>query len=460
MSDNHTDTYGEPINLTPIDAEAIHDKIFKKLTEVTGPLPYGDERNMFGQGLTAVFTTYAALVNDCAKQVMLQYARGEVLDALGARLGVTRLSGTPAHCTVRFNVQTTMDQDIEIPKYTKVTSDSVHYFAIPETIILKAGTYYVESIAYCTVDGEEGNNITAGSLSQLVDKVPYISSVTNLEDTTGGDDGEPYTTVGDNKFRERIRVAPNKLSCAGPRGAYQYWGLTSTKKIRDLQCVSEYETVRANYPVYDGNKLFIGGSHLVQDTLEVFLDGEQTDDYKATYDNDLMVVTLGDSFKDETSVYIEIMRTLEGHVKIVPLMEEGKVLDAEVKKEILSVLDDETIRPMTDYVEVEAPHEVPFDIELSYTVTPSTEKELTEKIESDGGAIDKYVDWQTSKLGRDINPDTLRQLIISSVWTDGAVNGALNVDIVSPKLQELDNTEVAVFSGNKNISHKVKTGVI
>lgn len=460
MSDNHTDTYGEPINLTPIDAEAIHDKIFEKLTEVTGPLPYGDERNMFGQGLTAVFTTYAALVNDCAKQVMLQYARGEVLDALGARLGVTRLSGTPAHCTVRFNVQTTMDQDIEIPKYTKVTSDSVHYFAIPETIILKAGTYYVESIAYCTVDGEEGNNITAGSLSQLVDKVPYISSVTNLEDTTGGDDGEPYTTVGDNKFRERIRVAPNKLSCAGPRGAYQYWGLTSTNSIRDLQCVSEHEIMRTNYPVISG-RLFIGGSHLDPDTLVVFdQDGKISTDYTKDYTNDLLTVTLGDSIKGQSSLYIEIYRTLEGYVKIVPLMEEGKVLDAEVKKEILSVLDDETIRPMTDYVEVEAPHEVPFDIELSYTVTPSTEKELTEKIESDGGAIDKYVDWQTSKLGRDINPDTLRQLIISSVWTDGAVNGALNVDIVSPKLQELDNTEVAVFSGNKKISHKVKTGVI
>ena len=281
-----------------------------------------------------------------------------------------------------------------------------------------------------------------------------------MDETSGGDDGEPYTNAGDDRFRERIREAPNKLSCAGPRGAYQYWGLTSTKKIRDLQCVSEYETVRANYPVYDGNKLFIGGSHLVQDTLAVFLDGEQTADYKATYDNDLMVVTLGDSFKDETSVYIEIMRTLEGHVKIFPLMESGYTLDDEVKKEILSVLDDEKIRPMTDFVEVEAPHEVPFDIDITYTVTPTTESMLKEKIESSGGIIDQYIDWQTSKLGRDINPDTLRQLMLSAGWEDQSISGVLSVEITSPGKKELDSTEVAVFSGRKNINHIAKTGVI
>lgn len=458
MSDA-TNTYGEDISLIPIDSQTIHDEIFDELTEVTGPLPYGDERNIFAQGLTSVFVTYSALVNQCAKQVMLKYASGEVLDALGARLGVTRLEGTAAHCTVRFSVQTTRDEDIEIPKYTKVTSDSQHYFAIPEKITLTAGTYYVESVAYATTTGEDSNGITVGTISQLVDKVPYIAKVENTTETTGGDDGEPYTTAGDDRFRERIREAPNKLSCAGPKGAYQYWGLTSTNKIRDLQCVSEHETVRKRYPVYDG-KLFIGGSHIDPDTLKVFLNELETADYKSNYEDDLLTVTLGNSFQNQASVYVEFYRTLEGHVKIVPLMEEGQTLDTEVKQDILKVLNDDTVRPMTDYVEIEAPHEVVFDVELSYTVTPATEQDLVAKIENEGGAIDRYIDWQTSKLGRDINPDTLRQLMLSAGWSESTITGVLNVNIVSPTLKELDNTEVAVWSGKKKISHTVKTGVI
>ena len=443
------------------DTEKIYDDILTNLEKHVGePLYPGDERRYFGEAIALLFTQMYSIADDAGKQTMLKYARGETLDAIGARLDVTRRTGKPAHCTVRFGVQTPLDQDIEIPKYTKVTSDSTHYFAIPETIILKAGTYYVESIAYATVNGEDANNIMAGNLYQLVDKVPYISSVTNIDATSGGDDGEPYTTAGDNKFRERIRVAPNKLSCAGPRGAYQYWGLTSTDAIRDLQCVSEHEIMRTNFPVISG-RLFIGGSHLDPDTLVIFdQDGKISTDYTKDYTNDLLTVTLGNSIKGQSSLYVEIYRTLEGHVKIVPLLEKGKVLDAELKREILSVLDDEKIRPMTDFVEVEAPHEVTFDIELSYTVTPGTEKEMVEKIEDSGGAVDQYIEWQTSKLGRDINPDTLRQLIISSAWTDGLINGALNVEIVSPTLKELDNTEVAVFSGKKKISHQVKTGVI
>lgn len=85
---------------------------------------------------------------------------------------------------------------------------------------------------------------------------------------------------------------------------------------------------------------------------------------------------------------------------------------------------------------------------------------LKEKIESTGGIIDQYIDWQTSKLGRDINPDTLRQLMLSAGWEDQSISGVLSVEITSPGKKELDSTEVAVFSGRKNINHIVKTGVI
>ena len=43
-------------------------------------------------------------------------------------------------------------------------------------------------------NGTKFNGYAAGTITTLVDLIPYIESVTNLTETAGGDDGEPYTT--------------------------------------------------------------------------------------------------------------------------------------------------------------------------------------------------------------------------------------------------------------------------
>lgn len=50
--------------------------------------------------------------------------------------------------------------------------------------------------------------------------------------------------------------------------------------------------------------------------------------------------------------------------------------------------------------------------------------------------------------------------MLSAGWEDQSISGVLSVEITSPRKKELDSTEVAVFSGRKNINHIVKTGVI
>ena len=95
------------------------------------------------------------------------------------------------------------------------------------------------------------NGYAAGTIATLVDLIPYIESVTNLTETAGGDDGEPYTTEGDNRLRERIRLAPAKRSTAGPEQAYIYWVMTADSSIVDAKAVSEKETVSETLTVYD-----------------------------------------------------------------------------------------------------------------------------------------------------------------------------------------------------------------
>ena len=121
--------------IVTIDPSEVLDRTLTTMEEYVGEALYpGDERRIFAEAMVAVHAQLANIMNDASKQTMLKYARGKVLDALGERLGVTRLPGASAHCTIRFSVQTPLEQDVEIPKFTKVTSDSTHYFAIPERV--------------------------------------------------------------------------------------------------------------------------------------------------------------------------------------------------------------------------------------------------------------------------------------------------------------------------------------
>lgn len=447
-------------DIVNVDKDAILDRELTTMEEYAGEALYpGDERRIFAESESAVHVQLLNIMNQAAKETMLKYARREVLDALGERLGVERLEPAYAKTVLRFSVQTPVDEDIFIPRYTKAkTSDDV-YFATSEACTITAGAYWAEAEATATTPGSAYNDFTVGSINTMVDLIGYVSTVSNMTITSGGDDGEPYTDVGDDRFRERIRLAPYKLSVAGPKDAYIYWAKTADADIADVKAVSEYETMHKDCPVVDG-RLFIGGSHLEPDTLTVYLDGEATQDYTASYSDDLLTVVLGDSFKGQSTVYIEMERTLEGHVRIVPLMKGGKLPGEDVKEKILEICNAQNIRPMTDYVTVVDPHVVSYDIELTYYTTPDTEGDIVNAVEGDGGAIDEYNTWQTASIGRDINPDTLRQFILTKAWETGSVSGAVRIEITSPTFHALEDTEVAQFSGNLKVTHQNMLGVI
>ena len=264
-----TNTYGEDIKLTTTDASTLYKTIITELEKGAGePLYPGDERRIFGEALVPVFVALYNSLNDVGRQTLLRYARGEVLDAIGERQDVKRLEGTPAKTTMRFSVSTPQEKNIIIPKWTKVTPDSENYFATDEIAVLQAGAYSVEVPTSAVSNGTKFNGYAAGTIATLVDLIPYIESVTNLTETAGGDDGEPYTTEGDNRLRERIRLAPAKRSTAGPEQAYIYWVMTADSSIVDAKAVSEKETVSETLTVYDG-KAFKGGGTLLTDTLVV-----------------------------------------------------------------------------------------------------------------------------------------------------------------------------------------------
>lgn len=376
----------DTISFVETDSAQIYTAVIGALMDNCNEALYpGDERRIFGEALVAVLVSMYNEFNDKMKQRTLRYARGTVLDAIGERLGVKRLEPSSASAIFRFTASAPMTANIIIPAGTRITTDGSVYFETQEVAVLNAGELTVDVLGVCTEGGSAHNGYMSGAIATLVDLIPYVSGAENITQSAGGDDGEPYNTEGDERLRERIRLAPSTLSTAGPESAYRYFVLSADPDIIDVAI---------------------------------------------------------DCPKDEPNT-----------VNLYPLMSGGELPDEGTLQKILEALD-EDVRPMTDLVQAFTPEVVEYSVEIKYYCTKDDEASTIETIESVGGAIDLYNEWQTTALGRDINPDQLRRFILAPK----SGTGALRVDVVSPAFHELEKWQVAKFSGVLAVTHEVVTG--
>ena len=90
-----------------------------------------------------------------------------------------------------------------------------------------------------------------------MDLIPYIESAENITVSSGGDDGEPYSEDGDEKYRERIRLSPATQSTAGPESAYRYFVLSADPSIIDvaIECPEDQPNVVNLYPLMAGGEI-------------------------------------------------------------------------------------------------------------------------------------------------------------------------------------------------------------
>lgn len=261
------------------DAAKIYTAIVGTLMdEVNEPLYPGDERRIFGEAVVAVFVSLYNEFNDKMKQRTLQYARGTVLDAIGERYGVERSAPAHATATFRFSVESAMTENIIINAGTKVTSDGTVYFATDQIAVLQAGDLYVDIPGTCTEGGAAYNGFTPGTIATLVDLIPYIAAVSNTTVSAGGDDGEPYDEAGDDRFRERIRLAPATQSTAGSESGYRYFALSADPDIVDVSIDSPEANVINIYP------LMAGGALPDEETLDKVLAVCSADDVRPMTD--------------------------------------------------------------------------------------------------------------------------------------------------------------------------------
>jgi phage-related baseplate assembly protein len=124
-----------------------------------------------------------------------------------------------------------------------------------------------------------------------------------------------------------------------------------------------------------------------------------------------------------------------GVVDVRVLATGGVLPSVELIEAVRAQLTDAKRRPLTDQVLVAAPEAIPFDLSMRWFV-PQPQAALAAQIQTAvSAAVDGWVAWQRSKIGRDINPSELIRRVMAA--------GAKRVEVTSPAFTALTATQVA-----------------
>ena len=104
---------------------------------------------------------------------------------------------------------------------------------------------------------------------------------------------------------------------------------------------------------------------------------------------------------------VKISSPTPGVVDIRFLMADGSIPDDTMIEVVKSAVNQRGKRPLTDFVQVQAPEIEEYNIDVTYYINSSDNKIVTVIQEQVDAAISEYQLWQTAKVGRDINPDEL-----------------------------------------------------
>lgn len=183
---------------------------------------------------------------EAAKQNLIQYASGAILEHHALMFGLTRLGALKADTTLRF----TADNDgrptpITIPAGTQIrTKDAKQIFVTLEEITLELNDTYLDVEAEALTAGAAANAYPVDTITDPLSSIAWLESVTNTRESEGGADVE-----SDEQLRVRVMQAPETFSVAGSRGAYQFWSLSAHPSIIDVSIDSSLPGRVEVYPL-------------------------------------------------------------------------------------------------------------------------------------------------------------------------------------------------------------------
>ena len=208
------------------------------------------------------------------------------------------------------------------------------------------------------------------SIDRINQFIDIIPYVEKVSNLTDTSGGA--NTESDDSYKKRIALAPSSFSVAGPYESYKFWALTANQNIIDVAVVNKEE---------------------------------RTQDIQYA-----------------------------GVVEVYPLIKSGQPATVEILGQVLEILSNKKVRPLTDKVETLAPIQVDYTIDLKYYIHTDDGANANIIQSKVSNAVQDFIKWQYEKLGRDINPSELTRLIVNA--------GAKRVDIISPIFTALDEFEI------------------
>ena len=155
------------------------------------------------------------------------------------------------------------------------------------------------------------------------------------------------------------------------------------------------------------------------------------------------VKTFNSSISD-VLVHSEDIGSAPYTVQIEFIMAGGELPNESMIMGLQDFLYNEQIRPLTDKVIVKAPDTVGYKIDVKYFVNRSDSGKASTIQAEVGAAIDEFISWQRSKIGRDINPSRLVQMMVAA--------GAKRVEVTYPIFQTIGKSNIAKLI-SKNVSY-------
>lgn len=303
-------------------------------------------------------------IQDAALQNLVSFARFPMLDYLGELVGVVRLPSQAARTTIEFTL-VPGHGDVVIPQNTRIstTDGRVNFELIQDVPVLSAdNTATVTAIAQ--TDGSVGNDYALGTVSVILDPQAYLATATNTTVTEGGTQEET-----DDQLRDRVKLAPNAFSVAGPYKAYEFWAKSASPLIIDVSVSNR------RYKIGD-------------------------------------TIPAGKSVGD----------VIPGTVEVFPLVEGLAVTPTEILDAVAAVLNADRIRPLNDIVYVSSPDAVNTTIEVDLTLYEgAVQSDIVPIVEA---ALQSFRDGRRKLLGQDI---VLNQIIKLAI-----VDGVYDAEVTSP----------------------------
>jgi phage-related baseplate assembly protein len=303
-------------------------------------------------------------IQAAAMQCLVAFASYPMLDYLGQLVGVTRLPAQGATCRLQFTLAMTQPNPFTIPAGTLIGTQD-GAFVFATNSTLTIPPGTTSGTVFATCT-TPGTAANGYAVGQVSVQLDPNTLIASVSNTTVTSGG--VSIESDAHLRARIQAAPNRFSVAGPVGAYRFWALSADPSIIDVQVVT---------PV-----------------------------------------------PGTVSVYVLVGPT----VQPAPSPNTAGIASAALVQTVQNILSADSVRPLTDTVNVYAVSEV--DYSITGTVTLYSDADPTTTMAAANAAAQQLAVNLAQRIQRDIVPEE----IIAAI---GSAPGVYRVQLTQPVYTQL-----------------------